>query len=162
MTILAYLLSFTYLETLCLQNSTAYRVFHDVLTDFTKAFYFQNVIRFHGARMNVILFTPFPLASIFTNLVKYQQYYVQISLCRKSPRSTVNVESTHRNSFTSRKWSVAFTASIFMKLTVTQFLHTSVPNVISSVRPAATYPPAQRHIPVDGTPKFIYLCSLYY
>ena len=44
--------------------------------------------------MNVILFTPFPLASIFTNLIKYQRYYVQISLCR----STVNVESTDRNS----------------------------------------------------------------
>jgi len=28
--------------------------------------------------MNVILFTPFLLASIFTNLIRYQQYYVQM------------------------------------------------------------------------------------
>jgi len=109
MTILAYLLSFTYHETrVCLQNNTAYRVFHDVVTDFTKAFYFQNVICFHGARMNVIIFPPFPLESIFANLIKYQQYYVQIALCRMSPRSTVNVESTDRNSFTSRKFKYGF------------------------------------------------------
>ena len=91
------------LKPVCLQNNTACRLFHDIVTDFTKTFYFRNVICFHGTRMNVILFTPFPLASIFTNLIKYQQYYVQISLCRMSPRSTVNVESTDRNSFTSRK-----------------------------------------------------------
>ena len=64
--------------------------------------------------------------------------------------------------FMSRKLSMAFTASIFLKLTVTQFLQTSVPNGISSVRPVTTYPPAQRHIPVDPNRRFIYLCSVCY
>jgi hypothetical protein len=48
MTILARLLTvLLILKPVRPQNNTAYRVFHDIVTDFTKAFYF------HGARMNV-------------------------------------------------------------------------------------------------------------
>jgi hypothetical protein len=91
------------MKPVCLQNNTAYRVFHYVLTDFTKAFYFLNVM-FSRCTYECNSIHPLPLASIFANLIKYQQYYVQISLCRMSSRSTVNVQSTDRNSFTSRKF----------------------------------------------------------
>jgi len=34
-------------------------------------------------------------------------------------------------------------------------------DVISSVRPVTTYTPAQRHIPVDRNPRFIYLLFMF-
>jgi len=93
-TILAYLLSFTYLETRMLSEQhcmsfvprCSYLLYQDVLL--SECYMFSRCTN----ECNSIYALPFGVD--FHKSDQYQRYYVQISLCR----STVNVESTDRNS----------------------------------------------------------------
>jgi hypothetical protein len=71
---------------------TQYRLYQGVL-------YFQNVIGFYSAHVNVRPQEKCGLSSaIFAKRIKAEQYHVQLSYTTFHPNRTLNVESTDTNS----------------------------------------------------------------